>query len=258
MRFVSLGSGSGGNATLIEAEGTRILLDCGFAARELERRIEPLDVPLDTLDAILVTHEHMDHIQGVGPLARRYKIPVWMTAGTYRQGRCGEVPQLELFNAHSGSFSIGAIEVTPFPVPHDAREPVQFLFASASGRLGVLTDSGHWTPHILDLFRDCDALMLECNHDSHMLAIGPYPPALQRRVGGAMGHLSNEQAAEFVQRIGAERLQHLLAVHLSEKNNAPQRVKETLLERSPDLQGRLSLALQGEVTPWFEISASCS
>ena len=149
MRFVSLGSGSRGNATLIEAEETRILLDCGFAAREVERRLEALDVAPDSLNAILVTHEHMDHIQGAGPLARRYKLPVWMTAGTFRQGRCGEISQLELFNAHSGGFSIGGIEITPFPVPHDAREPVQFLFSSPSGRLGVLTDSGHWTPHIL-------------------------------------------------------------------------------------------------------------
>ena len=232
------------------------LLDCGFAAREVERRLEALDVSPESLDAILVTHEHMDHIQGAGPLARRYKLPVWMTAGTFRQGRCGEISQLELFNAHSGGFSIGGIEITPFPVPHDAREPVQFLFSAPSGRLGVLTDSGHWTPHILELFRDCDALMLECNHDSDMLANGPYPPALQRRVGGGLGHLSNGQAAEFIRRIGPERLQHLVAAHLSEKNNTPRVVKDTLLESSPVLEGRFSLALQDEASPWFEISVS--
>ncbi len=256
MRFVSLGSGSGGNATLIETENTRILLDCGFAAREIEKRLESLDIPMETLDAILVTHEHMDHIQGAGPLARRYGTALWMTAGTYRQGRCGEVPRIELFSAHSGSFSIAGVTVTPFPVPHDAREPVQFLFSSPSGRLGVLTDSGHWTPHILELFQGCDALMLECNHDSDMLANGPYPPALQRRVGGAMGHLNNGQAAEFVRRIGHQRLQHLVAAHLSAKNNTPQRVWETLLESQPSLEGRLACALQDEVSPWFEISAS--
>ncbi len=256
MRFVSLGSGSRGNATLIETENTRILLDCGFAAREIERRLQLLDISVETLDAILVTHEHMDHIQGAGPMARRYGIPLWMTAGTCRQGRCGEVPRIELFSAHSGGFSIAGITVTPFPVPHDAREPVQFLFSSSSGRLGVLTDSGHWTPHILELFQACDALMLECNHDSDMLANGPYPPALQRRVGGAMGHLSNDQATDFVGQIVHERLQHLVAAHLSEKNNTPQRVKETLLDSLPAVEECLSLALQDEVSPWFDISPS--
>ncbi len=256
MRFVSLGSGSRGNATLIEAGETRILLDCGFTAREIERRLQLLGISMETLDAILVTHEHMDHIQGAGPLARRYGLPLWMTAGTWRQGRCGDVPRLELFNAHSGTFTIGALEITPFPVPHDAREPTQFLFSAPGGRLGVLTDSGHWTPHILELFQGCDALMLECNHDSDMLANGPYPPTLQRRVGGAMGHLSNGQAAQFVGQIDQRRLQHLVAAHLSAKNNTPQRARETLLDHSPALEGRLSFALQDEVSPWFEISAS--
>ncbi len=253
MRFASLGSGSRGNATVIEAEDTRILLDCGFAARELEQRLTRLGLEPEALDAILVTHEHQDHIRGVGALARRYGLPVWMTQGTYRQARCGELPELHLLAAHDGGFRIGGIRVTPFPVPHDAREPAQFLFAAGRLRLGFLTDAGHWTPHILELLAPCDALFLECNHDSAMLAGGPYPPMLRRRVGGEFGHLSNGQALEFLRRLDYGRLRHLIAAHLSETNNTPQQVRETLLSELPALEPSLAVASQDMETPWFEL-----
>ncbi len=253
MRFVSLGSGSRGNATLIETGNTRILLDNGFAVRELERRLERIQVAADSIDAVLLTHEHQDHIRGVGPLARRYGMPVWMTAGTGRQGRCGELPALHIFSSHSGSFSIGDIEVEPFPVPHDAREPVQFVFSSGASRLGMLTDAGNWTPHILELLRSCNALFLECNHDDGMLANGPYPPALQRRVGGPLGHLSNRQAAEFLRQLDQGRLHHLVASHLSEKNNTPDLVQEALLSVTPEIEDRFSVAFQDRVSDWFDI-----
>ena len=117
-----------------------MLLDNGFAAREVEKRLDRLGVPADTLDGILVTHEHQDHIRGVGALARRYKLPVWMTYGTHRQDRCGELPDLRLIHSHQEAFSVGDLEVQPFAVPHDAKEPVQFTFRSAQGKLGILTD----------------------------------------------------------------------------------------------------------------------
>jgi phosphoribosyl 1,2-cyclic phosphodiesterase len=253
MRFVSLGSGSRGNATLIETDNTRILLDNGFALRELERRLEQIQVAAEDIDAVLLTHEHQDHIRGVGPLARRYKIPVWMTAGTNHQGRCGELPVLHLFSSHSGSFRIGDIEVEPFPIPHDAREPVQFVLGSGADRLGILTDAGNWTPHILELLSSCNALFLECNHDDAMLANGPYPPALQRRVGGPLGHLSNRQAAEFLGRLDHGRLHHLVASHLSEKNNLPDLVREALTSVSPQIEERLAFAFQDRVSGWFDM-----
>jgi len=253
MRFASLGSGSRGNAALIEVEGTRILLDSGFAAREVERRLTQIGVDADTIEAIVVTHEHQDHIRGVGAMARRYQIPVWMTPGTHSQNRCGKLPDVKLFSTHQGSFHIGNIEVAPFPVPHDAREPAQFVFSGNKQRLGILTDAGTYTPHIIRMLSACDALFLECNHDDVMLANGPYPPALQRRVGGGLGHLSNRQAASFLKLFDSERLQYLIAAHLSEKNNTRQLVRDSLLSVSPAMENRLAIALQDEVTEVFEI-----
>lgn len=253
MRFASLGSGSRGNCALIEADDNRILLDNGFPAREVEDRLGRLGIEPDSIQAIVVTHEHHDHIRGVGAYARRYNLPVWMTVGTHREGRCGELPELRLFNPHEGGFTIGAIAVEPFPVPHDAREPVQFVFSAQGRRLGILTDIGFYTPHIFETLKDCDALFLECNHDMDMLANGPYPPALQARVAGRLGHLSNAQAADFLRQFDPGRLQHILAAHLSEKNNRPELVREAMASVSEVIAGRLSIAAQDEVTELFEI-----
>ncbi len=254
MRFASLGSGSRGNATLIEAGGTRLLIDCGFSARETERRLAQLGVTADTLDAVLVTHEHGDHIRGVGAMARRHQLPVWMSDGTRRSHRCGDLPSLNSFSSHQLPFMIGDIQVTPFPVPHDAKETVQFTFAANQLKFGMLTDSGAVTPHIVELLQNCDALMLECNHDVTMLADGPYPPRLQARVGGGLGHLSNRQAANLLDKIDHTRLRHLMAAHLSEKNNTPQLAKEALLSISSQLESCLTISEQNESTDWLEIS----
>ncbi len=254
MRFASLGSGSRGNATLIEVGGTRLLVDCGFSARETEQRLTQLGVAADTLDALLVTHEHGDHIRGVGAMARRYQLPVWMSAGTRRNHRCGDLPQLNHFSAYQPPFTIGEIQITPFPVPHDARETVQFTFSANRLKLGMLTDSGAITPHIIERLQGCDALMLECNHDSGMLANGPYPPRLQARVGGHLGHLNNRQAADLLCRIDHGRLRHLMAVHLSEKNNTPQLAKKALLGVSQRLEACLTLSEQDSATEWLELS----
>jgi phosphoribosyl 1,2-cyclic phosphodiesterase len=253
MRFASLGSGSRGNATLIEAGGTRVLLDCGFSVKELERRMARLDVAADSLDAILVTHEHGDHIRGVGALARRYRLPVWLTDGTFRQGRLGELPERRRFTSHQPAFTIGDLEVAPYAVPHDAREPAQFVFGHAGLRLGILTDAGSVTPHVTETLQGCDALMLECNHDTRMLANGPYPPALQARVGGRLGHLNNRQAAALLGNLEQGCLRHLVAAHLSEKNNTPELVREELLSAVPQLEDRLRICAQDEISDWFEL-----
>lgn len=226
MRFASLGSGSRGNGTLVEAGATCVLVDCGFSVAEAARRLQRLGREPDTLAGILVTHEHGDHISGVGRLARRYGIPVWMTAGTlaaYRDERAG----VEVFNGHE-AFAIGDLEVHPFPVPHDAREPCQFVFGDGARRVGVLTDTGAPTDHILRCLDGCDALLIECNHDADMLANGHYPPALKARVGGRFGHLSNAQAAELMGRLDSRRLQHVAAAHLSDKNNTAERARNAL------------------------------
>ena len=227
MRFASLGSGSRGNATLVEAGGTCVMIDCGFSARETESRLARLGKTPADVSAILVTHEHSDHIGGVAVFARRHRVPVWMTVGTRANSRPEELPVLHLFSSHE-SFVIDDLRVHPFPVPHDAREPSQFVFDDGARRLGMLTDAGAVTAHAERLLDECDALLLECNHDPHMLATGPYPPPLKARVGGRYGHLSNTQAADVLGGLCGRRLQHVVAAHLSEKNNRPALARDAL------------------------------
>jgi phosphoribosyl 1,2-cyclic phosphodiesterase len=253
MRFVSLGSGSRGNATLVEAQGTRVLLDCGFPAREAEQRLSAAGVDPATLDAVLVTHEHGDHLRGVGALARRHRLPVYMTAGTRRAGRCGVLEAIGSLDPHGGPLPIGDLRARPLAVPHDACEPVQFVLEAGGLKLGVLTDTGRITPHILESLNDCDALILECNHDSRLLAEGPYPPPLKARVGGPLGHLSNDQAAALLGGLDHGRLRCLVAAHLSEKNNRPELARDALLEAAPALEPRLFLLEQDRVSTWFEL-----
>jgi len=253
MRFFSLGSGSRGNATLLEAGGVRLLVDCGFSLRELERRLGLNGLSAAQIDAVLLTHEHADHVKGVAALARRHGVPVWATAGTARGSQTGELSDIHLFNSHGEGFRIGEVQVRPFAVPHDAREPVQYVFEHGRRRFGMLTDVGSLTPHILDCLRGLDALLLECNHDPGMLAAGPYPPALQARVGGTLGHLSNGQAAALLARLDHGRLRHLVAGHLSEKNNHPDLARAALLGVSEALASRLTLLEQDAPSPWFEV-----
>ncbi len=186
------------------------------------QRLARLGCPPEALSAILVTHEHQDHLGGVGPLARKYDIPVWLSRGTAQAAyrRLGRLPRSHSLNCHR-DFVIDALQIHPFPVPHDAREPCQFVFSDGRHRLGLLTDTGRATTHIARQLDGCDALILECNHDSEMLANGPYPPSLQARVAGGLGHLSNHQAAELLAQLDNTRLQHLVAAHLSEQNNRP-------------------------------------
>jgi phosphoribosyl 1,2-cyclic phosphodiesterase len=253
MRFATLGSGSRGNAVLVESGATRVLVDCGFGPREAERRLKALDASPAELSAILVTHEHADHARGVARLADRFGVEVWATPGTWREMGSGAIPNLRLFSGHGSGFRIGDLSIIPFPVPHDAREPCQFMLEGAGHRLGILTDAGRVTEHIRDLLRECDALLLECNHDVEMLRTGPYPPSLQARVGGNFGHLSNEQAADLLQSLPHARLSHLVAAHISEKNNRPSLAREALLRVSDDLMPRLTLADQQQPGPWLSL-----
>jgi phosphoribosyl 1,2-cyclic phosphodiesterase len=255
MRFASLGSGSKGNALLIEVRNTLILLDCGFGLAEVTTRMSRAGFAPDDLDAIIVTHEHGDHGGGVGKLSARHDIPVYLTRGTFAgmraEGRAIAGPRF--IDAYT-RFSIGDIEVTPYTVPHDAREPVQFALSDGAARLGVLTDTGVPTPHIVQALSGVDALVLECNHDVEMLMNGPYPASLKRRVGGRLGHLSNEASAEIVQAMDCTRLQHVLAAHLSEKNNTPELARAALagaLNCAPDWVG---IATQEEGFAWRQIA----
>ncbi|HEX8963940.1 MAG TPA: MBL fold metallo-hydrolase [Rhodocyclaceae bacterium] len=225
MRIASLGSGSRGNGTLIEAGATRLLVDCGFGPRQLARRIERLGFEPGDIDAILVTHEHSDHLGGVAAVAARYGIAVHMTHGTQSAGRYAGPAQL--FDSHT-AFVVGDLEIHPFPVPHDAREPVQFVVSDGRHRCGLLTDAGHVTAHVLAMLAGCDALVVECNHDAEMLMQGAYPYPLKQRIAGRFGHLDNAAAAQLVAQLAHARLQHVVAAHLSEENNRPELAKAAL------------------------------
>ncbi len=229
MRFAMLGSGSKGNGTLVDAGGVRVLVDCGFSVREVDARAARLNFDPASLAAILVTHEHGDHLGGVARLARAYKLPVYMTRGTYHGWRDKEVEDVRFITPHE-PFHVGALTVRPFPVPHDAREPCQFVFEQAGKKLGVVSDLGAITQHIRYVLNDCDALLLETNHDRAMLANGAYPQQLKDRVGGGLGHLANTQSAELIRSVQRQRLQHLVLTHLSEQNNTPQLARAAICE----------------------------
>jgi len=222
MRFASLGSGSEGNGLLVEVGATRVLIDCGFALRDTVARLERLGVAPESITAIIVTHEHSDHVCGVAPFAARFGTAVWLTFGTLAivGERFAELPHVYGFDSHD-VFSIGDIEVRPFPVPHDAREPVQFVCSDGQWRLGVLTDLGVSTAYVESSLSGCDALVLECNHDVDMLANGEYPFSLKQRISSRFGHLDNGAAAGLLGRLDNSHLKHLIAAHLSQHNNLP-------------------------------------
>lgn len=252
MRFASLGSGSRGNATLVEAGRTCVMVDCGFSIAETRRRLARLDKTPQDIHAILVTHEHSDHIAGVAAFARRFAIPVWMTAGTSVVHADTDVPCLDWFSGHE-DFTLDDLHVTPFTVPHDAREPCQFVFSDGAVRLGVLTDTGSITGHIRQVLDGCEALLLECNHDTDMLACGPYPPMLKRRVGGRLGHLSNAQAAQLLAEIDTSALRHLVAAHLSDKNNRADLVRSALAGALGCAAEWIGIADQVEGLEWRQV-----
>ncbi len=232
------------------------MIDCGFSTKELERRLARVNRDGTQLSAIVVTHEHGDHIRGVAACARRFDLPVWMTLGTLRaaeaQGITG-LPDLRVFSCHE-RFTIGDIEVLPFPVPHDAREPSQFVFSDGQRRLGVLTDTGCATRHIEANLSGCHGLVLECNHDRDMLLNGEYPPSLKERVGGPLGHMDNDSAAALLGRLDNSHLQHLVAAHLSEKNNTPYLARTTLSSAIGCEDSWVQIADQEQGLPWRELA----
>ncbi len=205
------------------------MVDCGFSAKETRRRLALRKIDPSSLSALLVTHEHSDHIGGVGVVARDLGLPVYLTNGTLRAAhqRLGDLPEIHEFNAHE-NFSIGDIEIRPFPVPHDARDPAQFVFDTGNSSLGLLTDAGHVTRNMQEALSKVDYLMLEFNHDREMLAEGPYHDSLKSRVGGDYGHLNNDQSAQLLAGMDHQRLAGVVAMHLSVENNHPDKVRAQL------------------------------
>jgi phosphoribosyl 1,2-cyclic phosphodiesterase len=251
IRFASLGSGSEGNGLLVEAGGTRILVDCGFSLNSALARLARLDIDPASISAILITHEHDDHIGGAARLARKFGIPVWLTHGTQQASgeRFSGVAAVEIFDCHQ-RFAIGAIEIEPYTVPHDAREPAQFVFSDGAARLGLLTDAGSLTAHMQAVLSGLDALMLECNHDLDMLWNGDYPPHLKQRIAGKFGHLDNATAAQLLASVDSSRLQHLIAAHLSRHNNTPELARSALARALNCEQQWIGVATQRDGFDW--------
>ena len=254
LRFSSLGSGSEGNALLVQVAGTLVMMDCGFGLAETEARLGRAGATPSDLDAILVTHEHSDHIGGVARFARRHGIPVWLTHGTAKVLTEGALPPaLRRYVDPHARFEVGDIQVMPYFVPHDAYEPVQYVFSDGNARLGVLTDTGSITAHIQQTLSGCDALVLECNHDLDMLLNGPYPVSLKRRVAGKFGHLDNMTAASLLSVIDCGKLKHVIAAHLSRQNNLPALATAALAGALSCASDWVGIADQAEGFSWREI-----
>ena len=263
MRFASLGSGSRGNALVVESSGTRVLIDCGITLRNLTEGLSRLALSLDDLHAAFITHEHGDHIKGVKALSRKQSLPIYMTHGTAVKSGCDQLPGIALLDNFS-AVDIGGLSVQPVAVPHDAREPCQFVVTAKGGsldssasearekRLGVLTDLGSYTPHVIDAYSDCDAMVLECNHDIGMLEAGPYPYGLKQRVLGDWGHLSNCQARDLLSNFDHEKMQWLVVAHISQQNNTEQLALGALHDVFP-YRERILVADQDTGFDWLQI-----
>ncbi len=232
LRFCSLASGSSGNATLVEAfdglHRTRVLIDCGLGWRQLDQRLARAGLSAADLDAIFLTHEHGDHVGCALAVAARFGTPLWASAGTFAALRAAELPPSVQLARDGQPLAIGGLQLRPFTVPHDAQEPLQLSCSDGDRVLGLLTDLGHVTPHVLRQLAGCHALMLESNHCPELLARSHYPPFLKRRVGGQHGHLSNAQAADALAALRHPRLRTVVGAHLSERNNRPALVGQAL------------------------------
>ena len=253
MRFASLGSGSAGNCLAIQASQTTVLLDCGFGFKETLTRLTRLELEAENLAGILLTHEHDDHAGSAFRLAAKYHIPIFATHGTFQA--LGGAPtglEIHIIDSHT-PFSIGDLQIQPYPVPHDAREPTQFVLSDGAMRLGVLTDAGSSTPHIEATLSDCQALVLECNHELDMLLNSSYPKSLKQRISSKYGHLDNAMSATLLSRLNTSKLQHLIAAHLSTQNNTPELARRALSQVMGCEQSWIGIADQAAGFAWREL-----
>lgn len=232
MRFCSLGSGSSGNATLLEVTSgittTRLLIDCGLPYKHLEERLARRALSMSDIDAVFVTHEHSDHIGCARQLALQAKLPILMSRGTYAAIGCPDLEGRAQFAFDGQPIQVKDLCIHPFTVAHDAKEPLQLTVTDGDKRFGLLTDLGHVTPYAVQQMQNLHALVLEFNHDEAMLQASKYPLFLKQRIAGNYGHLSNVQAANLLQAISHKGLRHVVAAHLSEQNNHPDIVLSTI------------------------------
>ena len=260
LRFRNLGSGSAGNATIVEggtgAQVRRLLVDCGLGIRQLQARLGEAGLALEHINAVFITHEHSDHVGCVHALALRQRIPVWTSHGTYTAIGSPDFDGLLHLAQDGQAIDLGSFEALPFTVPHDAREPLQLRCSDGAAHLGLLTDLGHASAHVLEHLAGCHALLLEANHDPELLAASRYPLFLQRRVGGDYGHLANGAAAEILRAVRHPGLQCVVAAHLSAQNNHPDLVRP-VLARALDWEAeRIGIAHPVQGTAWHGVGRS--
>ncbi|PTT90809.1 MBL fold metallo-hydrolase [Pelomonas sp. HMWF004] len=258
MRFCSLGSGSAGNSTLVEASQgittTRVLIDAGFSERELTRRLARAGCTPEDVDAVFITHEHGDHVGCSVAFSLRHRIPLVTSRGTWRAIAQPGFDTTLLHLARSGeAITLGDLQLLPFAVPHDATEPLQLCLHDGSARLGIITDLGSAPPTVAEALGACHALLLECNHDEALLRAGPYPPSLQRRILGTHGHLSNDAAADLLSRCQRAALGTVVAAHLSERNNAPPLARAALAGVLHCVADDIRVADPKAGTDWFAV-----
>ena len=234
MRVTFLGSGSGGNCTLVGFGDTTVLVDCGFSAREVAARLRRLGEDPDRIRAVFVTHEHSDHSKGLRVFAKRTGVPLMTSDGTAAavNGDPQNGPITHERVRAGETVCVGELEITPFRVSHDAREPLGFVFAAPDGtRLGYASDTGVLSAEAAEALAGCDHLALEANHDVDMLAGGPYPAFLKRRIASDLGHLSNGASADALERLASDQLKQVFAIHISRTNNTPVRAAAALRSR---------------------------
>jgi phosphoribosyl 1,2-cyclic phosphodiesterase len=260
LRFASLASGSGGNCLVAEVSAsagrpTRVLIDCGLKLTETERRLERLGVPPGGVTGILVTHEHGDHAHGVFDFAAAHRVTVYLTHGTLRgmreEGKVIDGVRTVIVDGRQ-PFALADLQVHPFTVPHDSREPVQYILSDGASRLGVVTDVGTTTPHLQQVLSGLDALVLECNYDCDMLWSGAYPKWLKERIGGPFGHLDNRDSERLLAGLDRSRLKHVIGAHLSQQNNRPELARAALARAMGCEQSWIGLATQDEGFGWRE------
>ncbi len=261
MKFCVLGSGSKGNATYLESGETSILIDAGMSGIELQRRLSTIGVELSAIDAILVTHEHNDHVQSVGVLSRRANIPVCANSATFSAASKTINKPYSYNEFETGaSFHFRNLEIHPFSISHDTEDPVGFRISDGSVSFGYCTDTGKVSRLMLHRLACCQGLVLESNHDIEMLQNGTYPPYLKQRIRSGQGHLDNVEAATFLQELAHEKLQHVVLAHLSEENNHPEIALHAAVKAlhnnpgCPEAAIRISVASQGCVGELVSLS----
>lgn len=255
MRFCPLASGSKGNALYVSAGGTAVLIDAGLTGKEIQKRLAAHALDAKGLSGIVVSHEHTDHLHGVGVLARRWGLPIYMNRSTRDAAtrQLGRVPRVVCFDS-GRSFTLGCLKIHPFVLSHDAADPVGFTISNNGLRIGIATDLGVATANVKMHLKDCALILLEANHDPRMLESGPYPWPLKQRIRGRSGHLSNEDAARLLCEVRHPGLRHVVLGHLSETNNTPEKAMAVVGRAIDRSSMRLVAARQDCCGPMIEIS----